>query len=688
MVMPASMSLRVALFAVIAGTTPALTEAQGGTDSTRADSVSRRLRPVTVTESRAAAVVGGASALIVTTDKLRSSPAPLLDQLLRETPSVSVRQNSRGEMELTVRGSDSRQVAVILDGVPLTLGWDHRTDPSLVPITGSEEVVIVRGLGSLLSGPNALGGTISVSQGSTGFPAGDRRAWGGVGLDATAAFVTSIGASRTDSLGRGLLTTRAGMAYRQRDGVALASGITDLTARDGLRTNSDLRATDAFASLRWRGRSGRSIGATFTGFDAVRGVPPEEHLAAPRLWRYPHSTRGVAAISASSGAFATPFGFATADISAGYNAGRQKIESFTSRTYATLNGEELGDERTTTTRAHFTHTLPRGAKLAAAVTAADVRYNETLSPAAGVHYRQILSSAGLELETPLGASTTLAVGGVADKSRTPESGGREPGQAPLGDIGWRAGLVREVGTAWRLHANASRRSRFPALRELYSGALNRYRPNPDLKPETLLGLEGGVTVHGSVGAIPEASLQFTAFSHNLDDAIVRITQSNPTRFLRINRDRIESRGIELVSGATFGGGRDQAISVSADATIQTITVFDQTANGATRHSENNPEVRGAFGVAVPLPMQIRAFGTARYTGAQYCLHAESGAEVRLKGQAASDLSLERTFGMLARGPFRTMKALLALDNVANAAVYDQCGLPQPGRTLRFMLTLR
>lgn len=96
MVMPASMSLRVALLAVIAGTTPFLTEAQGGTDSTRADSVSRRLRPVTVTESRAAAVVGGASALIVTTDKLRSSPAPLLDQLLRETPSVSVRQEFAG----------------------------------------------------------------------------------------------------------------------------------------------------------------------------------------------------------------------------------------------------------------------------------------------------------------------------------------------------------------------------------------------------------------------------------------------------------------------------------------------------------------------------------------------------------------------------------------------------------------
>jgi hypothetical protein len=44
-----------------------------------------------------------------------------------------------------------------MDGVPLTLGWDHRTDPSLTPLTGSERVVIVRGPGSLPNGPNTLG---------------------------------------------------------------------------------------------------------------------------------------------------------------------------------------------------------------------------------------------------------------------------------------------------------------------------------------------------------------------------------------------------------------------------------------------------------------------------------------------------------------------------------------------------
>src|SRR5687767_14992148 len=109
-----------------------------------------RMRAVTVTETRAVGTVGGASAIVIKPEALRSSPAPLLEQALRESPFVHVRQNSRGEMELSVRGSDSRQAAVILDGLPLTLGWDHRTDPSLVPVTGSRPIRLIRGLASVL----------------------------------------------------------------------------------------------------------------------------------------------------------------------------------------------------------------------------------------------------------------------------------------------------------------------------------------------------------------------------------------------------------------------------------------------------------------------------------------------------------------------------------------------------------
>lgn len=661
--------------------------AQTRRDTARVDSIRQQINPVSVNAARAVGIVGGAAAVVITPSELRSSPAPLLDQALRESPFVLVRQNSRGEMEISVRGSDSRQAAVLLDGVPMTLGWDHRADPSLIPLTGAEQIVIVRGLGSLLNGPNTLGGSIEISHDAFGQPAGGQL-WVGAGLDQYGATVGTLGyGRRVAEVGGGSLSLRAGGSYRQRDGVALPSGVIDPTERHGLRTGTDLKQTDGFASMRWNNALGRSVGVMVSGYDAERGVPPEEHIASPRLWRYPLARRSIAMMSASTGLVSSPLGTGSIEVGVGVNNGRSRIETYSDRNYSAVTGEELGDERTRTARVLLTHSLG-AATLRASYTSADVQYKETLAPAEPVDYRQKLASTGVELEAPVGARTTVAGGVVVDRSSTPETGGRTPGQQPFHNTGWRVGVSHELNQRARLHANASQRSRFPALRELYSGALNRFRPNPELKPETLLGFEGGVTLNNIVPSIAQSTVQLIGFRHQLDDAVVRMTLSNPTRFQRVNRDRVESRGAELLGGFVFGADAERAVSLSGDATIQRIRIFDVTANDAQRRVENNPERRGRVEVGVPLPSQVRAFATARATGTQYCLNADTGNEDELPARTATDLAAQRNFRVANSGPFRFVRALVSLDNVGNTAVFDQCGLPQPGRTLRLTMTLR
>lgn len=657
--------------------------AQVRSDSARADS-GQRLRTVTVSATRAAATVGGASAVVIRPTELRTTPAPALEQALREAPFIHVRQNSRGEMELSVRGSDSRQAAVLIDGVPITLGWDHRTDPSLIPLTGAERLTVVRGLGSLLNGPNTLGGTIEVVTEATAFRTPGRRVTLGAGVDEFGSVVGSLTGGRAFDAGSGSFSMRGGLAYRQRDGLSLPNGTADPTARDGLRTNSDLEEIDGFASVRWANAMGRSIGLTVSAFNAEKGVPPEEHIGGPRLWRYPYHRRTLAALSASTGSFMTPLGFGSLTVGVGRNAGRLKVESYTDRSYTAIEGEELGDEEALTMRALFTHSLG-SATLRAGWTGADIRYEETLPPAAPVDYRQRLNSTGAELEAPLGAQTSFTGGLVFDRSRNLETGGREADPQPFDDVGWRLGLTHDLG-AWSLQASVSERSRFPALRELYSGALNRFTPNPDLKPERLMSVEGGFTLSGSSTGT-RSSIQVTGFRHQLDDAVVRITLSNPTRFMRVNRDRIESTGAEAVAGLTFGADPDRTVSLSADALVQRITVFDETAGDAERHAENNPEVRGRLELGVPLPWRLRGFATTRHTGRQYCLNADTQSWMTLGAATATDLAVQHT-STVTSGPFRSMRTVLSFDNVGNVSVFDQCGLPQPGRTLRLMVTLR
>ncbi|MHB8840012.1 MAG: TonB-dependent receptor plug domain-containing protein, partial [Gemmatimonadaceae bacterium] len=661
--------------------------AQAASDSTRKDASGQRLSAVSVSTVRAAATVGGTAAVVIRPEELRSSPAPLLDEALRESPFVLVRQNSRGEMEISVRGSDSRQASVLVDGVPITLGWDHRTDPSLIPITGTERLVIVRGLASLLNGPNSLGGSIEISHDVTGQPAGGRL-WAGAEVDGFGATVGTLGFGRRwNGVRGGALSLRTGVASRQRDGVALASGVTDTTAEGGLRTGTDLSQVDGFASLRWSNPGGRSLGVMVSGFDASRGVPPEEHIAAPRLWRFPYTRRAIGMASATTGIVSTPFGTGSLEVGVGVNSGTLKIESYANRSYTTVSAQELGDERTVTTRALLTHTLGH-AMLRASYIGADVSYVETLPPAAAADYRQKLHSTGAEVEARMGARTKVVGGVVLDRTRTPETGGRTPGQPPMRSTGWRVGVSHDVTARLQVHAGASERSRFPALRELYSGALNRFRPNPKLKPERLLGVEGGVTMQGEFTAAAPWTIQAIGFRHRLDDAVVRITLANPTRFMRVNRNRIESSGVELLGGMDLGPDAARTVSLNGDATLQHIRILDQSANTLPRHAENNPEARGRVELGLPAPMQARAFVTARYTGRQYCLNADTQQEDKLRGRAVADMAVQRDFAIATSGLFRRLRALLSLDNVGDVAVYDQCGLPQPGRTIRLTMSVR
>jgi iron complex outermembrane receptor protein len=653
-------------------------EAQEREEERRADSA-QAVQTVTVQAKRAPLVVGGASALVTSIDSLELPAAPVLDEVLRELPFILVRRNSRGEMELGMRGSDSRQVAVLVDGVPLTLGWDHRTDPSIVPLTGARSITMVRGLSSVLYGPNVLGGVIEVGLVDGSAPS-DRAAT----LALSGSF-DHLG-SRTLALSGGLpldregrWSGRAGLGFRDRPGFALGRGIADVGRVDpDLRANSDISHVDGFASLRYATPGGAHIGASVSSYSAERGVPPELHLEEPRLWRYPEQKRTLAIVNAATGRRDTPFGRGELQASVGVHDGHTEIESFTSTAYDEVAGTEVGDDRTVTARVMGDHSLGTRGSIRTAATVADVRYDERVDADPRQSYQQRLWSAGSEVMFPVAMLTQITGGVVFDAASTPKSGDKPP----LGTIsawGGRLGVSSIVASGeMRVHAAVSQRSRFPALRELYSGALGRFEPNPDLGPERLRAFEGGITTNQR-----GVDLQVVIFHHRLSGAIVRAPVGDG-KLRRENRDQLRSTGVELLAGWA-----SDAISVTADLTAQHIRVHDP-AVGESRRPEHQPEFRMGTELAFPLPFAITGQAAARYTGSQACVHPDLEREVQLDPQLSADAGVARSWTLrsAARSLFRTLRLSLSLDNIADAAIYDQCGLPQPGRTLRMGFEVR
>ncbi|MDZ4078548.1 MULTISPECIES: TonB-dependent receptor plug domain-containing protein [Hydrocarboniphaga] len=86
-----------------------------------------------------------------------------LAEALDLVPGVALQNlGQRRERLIALRGFSSRQVPLFIDGVPVYVPYDGNVDLARFGIDYVSEIVVSKGLGSLLYGPNALGGAINV----------------------------------------------------------------------------------------------------------------------------------------------------------------------------------------------------------------------------------------------------------------------------------------------------------------------------------------------------------------------------------------------------------------------------------------------------------------------------------------------------------------------------------------------
>jgi iron complex outermembrane receptor protein len=372
------------------------------------------------------------------------------------------------------------------------------------------------------------------------------------------------------------------------------------------------------------------------------------------------------------------------EASVGFDKGRTDLDAYTSRAYDQLDSFEDGRDRTVTFRLLADQTVGRRGDLRAAFTLSDIRHDETI-PDGRFEYQQRLWSGGLENEWQLvqaaGAlqSLALSVGGAYDVGETPKTGGREAlGQ--VSEWGGRVGLSAVVGRGRTvLHAGLSRRGRFPALRELYSGAVNRFAPNPELQPENLVTAETGVTTRVGGGEV-----QAVVFHNRLDDAVVRTTLEDG-RFMRVNRNELRSTGLELVGSHGLG-----PVDLAANLTLQDVELRDPGAE-VTHRPENLPEVFGEVNARFPLPGGFVGGAGVEYTGDQFSIDPATGEDTELDASAVVGAHLSRTWPVAVSwggGTWGRLEARLAVDNIGDTRLYDAAGLPEPGRRVRFEVRVR
>lgn len=595
-----------------------------------------------------------------------------VSDVLRLLPATHVQTNSRGETLLYIRNAGERQVALFFDGALLNVPWDNRVDLALIPASVVGSITVAKGIPSVLYGTNVLGGAVSMTSRTSGDPG----ALTEIGLRGG---LPRAGQTVVTRIHRSERWRYAGsFGYASSTGMALpgAAEVPFSQHDDDLRTNTDLRSLNVFGSADYRfGRTAR-LGVSLLHVDGEKGVAPESHLdpatSRVRYWRYPlwHTTMLILNGSATPAPGTVVRGAAWA------TRFEQHIDQYASSAFDVLNAREEGRDGVLGMRLTLGRATGPG-ELRLALNALTARHEarehsfDADSATAPMTFQQHTLSTGAEYGGSPRPGVQLMAGASLDAMLMPRTGDK-PTRDPFYDYSLSTGVRVALGPNASVRATAGRKVRFPTMRELFGEALRRFKVNPDLQPET--SFLGEVALEAATA--PFAG-EVIVFLNRTYDTIDQRTLPDG------RRERINLEG-SRVYGVEAGGTFQPVPRLSFDGHVTWMHPRAFTAAG-TRPLAEKPEWLGTLTATYATRGGLSLLVQPVYTGTAFSM-AEDGSFRRLP--AALVLNLRLAYRLFrAEPPSFFSELFVRVDNVTDAVVLPQLGLPGAGRSFALGLNV-
>jgi outer membrane cobalamin receptor len=143
-------------------------------------------------------------ATVIEMEQFRREAKPVAE-IIGETVGVSVRRfgGPADPVEISIRGSSSSQVVVLLDGVRLNTAQSGGVDLSSIPPELIERIEIVRGGGSVTLGSDAVGGVVNIVTRRESAKAQTTAAFAAGSFDTYVGSITQTGAIHGNELSLG-----------------------------------------------------------------------------------------------------------------------------------------------------------------------------------------------------------------------------------------------------------------------------------------------------------------------------------------------------------------------------------------------------------------------------------------------------------------------------------------------------
>lgn len=502
-----------------------------------------------------------ASTDLIEASELESAGRRDLAQALDLLPAITItRLGARNEALVQLRGYDSRQVPLFIDGVPIYVPYDGNIDISRLGVGDISQIRVSKAGASVLYGPNALGGAINVV---TALP--------GEGLTTSARaglVLDEGGASQRTELG-GRAGYRSGPWYVQASAFVLDQDFFRVPAGDfgaaedgGRRENSWSRDLSTGLKLGWRGDSGAQWQFNYARLDGKKGTPPYAGSSPgvnPRYWRWPYYDKEdfylIGALPVADSIWLRTRLY--------YDTFKNRIKSYDDADYDSMTRPYAFDsiyddyswggsleaeiaphpgQGVTRVVGHFKNDIHR-------------ELDDIGEPWEKMEDRSW--SVALEHTRPLSDEFTASVGlgwNKLDAVRADDNIEGVISSFQLDDdsaVNATAGLRWDFMPEWALDVNLARKTRFPTLKDRYSYRMGRALPNPGLRAEEADHVELGVE-----GEFAGIRTRASIFSSWLDDAITSVSlpatacDSPPCSQLQ-NIGRQRRRGMEASLARSF-----------------------------------------------------------------------------------------------------------------------------------------
>ena len=278
-------------------------------------------------------------------------------------------------------------------------------------------------------------------------------------------------------------------------------------------------------------------------------------------------------------------------------------------------------------------------------------------------YVQNVFSIGSEYEL-IKKKYSFTAGVSLDGASYPKTGD-EPSKDVDLDYGINTTFVYSFDSAWMFQFNAGRKTRFPTLRESFSGALGRFVPNPDLKPESASTIEASLDYIYSQGSV-DVNLFYTI----LNEGIVRISLPKK-QFKRINKDVIRTMGVEFISSLKISNGLKSTLNFTY------LNSFAKSAAGTyTDTLEYKPVLVAGLNIDYNVIDKLVAVIEFNLVGMEFGLQEGNEYFRRLPGYGLFNSRLSYSFNIFNDAELETY---IRVNNIFDVLYYAQWSLPEAGR---------